>query len=114
MLTLGIEIITDRSVCAFDGESASLECIYTSEVRAHATDTLVLVTSREPQDALYRELVAEESLEQRQGAPATIQRIGDCLQPALIAHAVYSGHKAARELDGDSPCAEPKRDRVVV
>lgn len=114
MLTLGIEIITDRSVCAFDGESASLECIYTSEVRAHATDTLLLVTSREPEDALYRELVAEESLEQRQGAPATIQRIGDCLQPALIAHAVYSGHKAARELDGDSPCAEPKRDRVVV
>jgi dimethylamine/trimethylamine dehydrogenase len=33
--------------------------------------------------------------------------IGDCLAPGLIAHAIYSGHRYARELDappaGDVP-----------
>ena len=70
----------------------------------------MLVTSREPCDELYRELAGEEDAE-----PALkIQRIGDCLQPALIAHAVFSGHKAARELDEATEPAPAGRDRSVV
>jgi hypothetical protein len=41
-----------------------------------------------------------------------VQRIGDCLQPALIAAAVYSGHRAARELGLIEP-ARP-RERVLI
>lgn len=109
MLELGIDIVVNTSAAAFDGSSVSLECIYTGAAREHGATALVLVTSREPDDALYRELVPEGGAER-----CRIQRIGDCLQPALIAHAVYSGHKAARELDEGADLALPQRDRVVI
>jgi hypothetical protein len=43
-----------------------------------------------------------------------MQRIGDCCQPALIAHAVFSGHQAARELDALPEGLAAKRDRSVI
>jgi dimethylamine/trimethylamine dehydrogenase len=67
------------------------------------------VTSREPVDALYRELAGPEG----ESADLKIQRIGDCRQPALIAHAVYAGHKAARELDQLPEQVPVQRDRTV-
>ena len=70
--------------------------------------TLILVTSREPQDELYRELVGADD-----EPPQRVQRIGDCRQPALIAHAVYAGHEAARGLD-ELAQAAGGRDRSVV
>ena len=39
----------------------------------------------------------------------TIQRIGDCLAPGTIATAVYSGHRAAREMDAAVPGDVPFR-----
>ncbi len=33
--------------------------------------------------------------------------IGDCLAPATIAHAVYAGHRFARELDAAEPDGLP-------
>ena len=68
----------------------------------------MLVTSREPDESLYRALVGEDPADEAMH----VQAIGDCAQPALIAHAVYSGHKVARELDGATR-ATP-RDRLVV
>ena len=110
LLELGVEIVVGHAVDGFDGQSASLVCIYTGRQRRQAAGTLVLVTSREPQDALYRELIEPAGSE-----PALrIQRIGDCRQPALIAHAVYAGHEAAREL-GRPPEQPPlRRDRAVI
>jgi hypothetical protein len=45
---------------------------------------VVLVTSREPYDGVFRELAGEG---EEAGPPLRIRRIGDCRQPALIAHA---------------------------
>tara|TARA_B100000795_G_scaffold4404_1_gene3097 strand:+ start:30 stop:215 length:186 start_codon:yes stop_codon:yes gene_type:complete len=44
----------------------------------------------------------------------TLQRIGDCAAPGLIAHAVYAGHQAAREL-GEAPSQpdDNRRERKV-
>jgi dimethylamine/trimethylamine dehydrogenase len=109
LLELGVEIIVDTCLAAFEGTYVFLECIYTATVRKHTANALVLVTSREPDDTLYRELVPDG--EEHAG---NIQRIGDCLQPALIAHAVYCGHKAARELDEGPEHQPPQRDRVVI
>lgn len=109
MLECGIEILVDSCVAAYEGTTVALQCIYTGRTRERTADALVLVTSREPLDALYRELVPEA-----EDGPRNIQRIGDCLQPALIAHAVYSGHKAARELGGPSEAVPPHRDRTVI
>ncbi|MGO8858896.1 MAG: FAD-dependent oxidoreductase [Steroidobacteraceae bacterium] len=110
MLELGIEIIVNTTVDGFDGEFVSLACVYSDRKHLRAASTLVLVTSREPSDALYRELVSPES----ESIDLKIQRIGDCRQPALIVHAVYAGHKAARELGEMPEHLAAKRDRTVI
>jgi hypothetical protein len=69
-----------------------------------------VTTSREPDDRLFRELAGEG---EETGPPPRIRRIGDCRQPALIAHAVFSGRQAARELD-DPESSAPGRDRSVI
>lgn len=109
MLELGIDIVVDTCLAAFGGTTVTLECIHTGTAREHTANALVLVTSREPDDALYRELAPDIG-----GETCNIHRIGDCAQPALIAHAVYSGHKAARELDEGPDVPKPRRDRVVI
>ncbi|MBV8308259.1 MAG: NADH:flavin oxidoreductase, partial [Gammaproteobacteria bacterium] len=93
-----------------DGAAVTLGCVYSGRHWPHPAGTLVLVTSREPDEELFRELAGEEPAD----AAANIQRIGDCRQPALIAHAVYSGHKAARELDRPEEMAAAGRDRSIV
>jgi dimethylamine/trimethylamine dehydrogenase len=110
MLELGIEIIVNTAVDGFDGEFVYLACVYSGRKHLRAASTLVLVTSREPSDALYRELVSLES----ESIDLKIQRIGDCRQPALIVHAVYAGHKAARELGEVPEHLAAKRDRTEI
>jgi len=106
----GVEILVSTAVAAFDGEVVTLACIYSGRSHGRAASTLVLVTSREPDDALYRDLVGDDG----DSAGPRIQRIGDCRQPALIAHAVYSGHKAARELDETREAPAAGRDRSII
>ncbi|HXR20307.1 MAG TPA: FAD-dependent oxidoreductase [Steroidobacteraceae bacterium] len=110
LLALGVQIVVSTTVDGFDGQSVSLACTYSGRRRRHAASTLVLVTSREPNDALYRELVGLEG----PSPDLSIQRIGDCRQPALIAHAVYAGHAAARALGHSSEQLLPQRDRTVI
>jgi dimethylamine/trimethylamine dehydrogenase len=48
-----------------------------------------------------------------EGAPKSVKRIGDAEAPAIIAAAIYAGHKYARELDCEIDHANPaKYDRV--
>ena len=63
-----------------------------------------MVTARRPRDEVYRELNCRMESEV-QNPFLSVQRIGDCEAPAIIAAAVYSGHRYARELD-----TEPDRD----
>lgn len=62
----------------------------------------MLVTQREPLDALYHELRAEPERLQREGIEA-LYRIGDCLAPRTIAENVFDGHRLAREIDTADP-----------
>jgi len=50
--------------------------------------------------------------ELQQRGMLSLQRIGDCCAPGIVAAAVYAGHKAARELGCQQ--VDLKRDRVVV
>jgi dimethylamine/trimethylamine dehydrogenase len=110
LLELGVEIRVSTALEGFDGSAVTLGCVYSARQWQERASTLILVTSREPREGLYRELVGEE----RSGPGLNIQRIGDCRQPALIAHAVYSGHEAARELDEAHEAPSAKRDRSVI
>ena len=67
-----------------------------------SADAVVLVTQREPCDALYRAVTADpDRLEQEE--IERVYRIGDCVAPRLIADCVFDGHRLAREIDTDDP-----------
>jgi dimethylamine/trimethylamine dehydrogenase len=89
--------------------------VYTGRHQVHDAESLVLVTSREPDDTLYRDLLATDTeAADAEQQPSRYLRIGDCLQPAIIAAAVYSGHKVARELGGLLHALPQARDRVEI
>jgi dimethylamine/trimethylamine dehydrogenase len=98
LLELGVEIVTAHGLSAFDGHEAVLACTYTGRERRIEADSVVMVTARRPKDGLYRAL-SERSAAGAEGAPKSLRRIGDCEAPAIIAAAVYAGHRYARELD---------------
>jgi dimethylamine/trimethylamine dehydrogenase len=68
--------------------------------------SLLLVTMRLPNDALFHDLNSDPA-RQADGGITSLQRIGDCLSPSTIAAAVYSGHRSAREMD-----APPSNDEL--
>ncbi|MBP6310343.1 MAG: hypothetical protein KA350_06705, partial [Arenimonas sp.] len=53
-----------------------------------------------PNDGLYQSLVTLESQWLDAGIQS-VQCIGDALAPGLIAHAVYAGHRFAREFEAE-------------
>jgi dimethylamine/trimethylamine dehydrogenase len=105
-INLGVNIIPSRNLKAFDGNRVTLECVYTGREEEIQVDAVVLITARVPNDDLYYELLAKEDAMSAAGIKSAA-RIGDCLAPGIIASAVFSGHKYAREFDepdlGDVP-----------
>ena len=111
LLELGVEIVTAHGIKAYDGGEALLACTFTGREHRLKADSLVLVTARLPNDELFHELSERLASE---GAPKTLKRIGDCEAPAIIAAAVYSGHRYARELDCPESIRPPvPHDRVL-
>jgi dimethylamine/trimethylamine dehydrogenase len=100
LIELGVRIITAHGLDEFDGNSARLSCIYTQRTQAISADAVVLVTARTPMDSLYREITAKIESGISNAHP-TVHKIGDCDAPAIIAAAIYAGHRYARELDED-------------
>ena len=78
-------------------------------------DSVVLVTQRLSNDALYLELAQDLEALGAEGISA-LYRIGDCVAPRIIAEASFDGHRLAREIDADDP-ATPlpyTRERIVL
>jgi dimethylamine/trimethylamine dehydrogenase len=99
ILGLGIVLETGTTVTSVGEGSVTLESIHTGQTREVEAASVVMTTSRLPQDALYYALADR----------IAIQRIGDCLAPGTIATAVYSGHRYAREMDTEVPIGVPFR-----
>jgi len=91
LIGLGVKIVPNTLLAALDGEEATLECVFTGARNSIEVANVVMVTSRESRDDLYRELDGQ----------IEITRIGDCLAPGTIATCVRSGHEFAREFDED-------------
>jgi dimethylamine/trimethylamine dehydrogenase len=105
-----VAVDTLETVAAFDGEWLTLRHIFTAEERNVPCRSLVVVGLRQPRDALYHELAADQSALDRAGI-RSVTRIGDALAPGALAHAVYSGHAYGREFDIAAPF---RRDRPIV
>ena len=89
LLDLEIHLATGLSLSRIDVGSARLECVFTGRPREIEAASVVMVTSRIPNDQLYRTLAGR----------IDVVRIGDCLAPGTVATAVYAGHRLAREMD---------------
>jgi len=98
LLDLGVQIVTAHGLVRYDGREAVLRCVYTSREWSLSADSVVMVTARQPADELYQALRDRIDAGAR-GAPPTLQKIGDCDAPAIIAAAIFAGHRYARELD---------------
>jgi dimethylamine/trimethylamine dehydrogenase len=90
LLEIGVTVVTAEALSEVTAQGLVTSCIYTGRERRHAAGSVVLVTSRKGDDALYREL-------KDRGAKVT--SIGDAWAPAAIAHAVYAGRRFAEEFD---------------
>ena len=114
LLERGINVLTAHAVTGFDGRKVQVECAYSGKTHYDDANAVVAVTQRLPEDQLYHELV--QSVEGKiQNLPFTLSRIGDCNAPAIIAAAVYAGHKYAVELDTVQDIDQPlKHERLDV
>jgi dimethylamine/trimethylamine dehydrogenase len=103
LIALGVRLETGTAVESLAGDKATLACAYTGHSREVEAAGIVMVTSREPRDALYHAL--SERIE--------IERVGDCSAPGIIASATYAGHRYARAMDLASDAAHFRRERAV-
>jgi dimethylamine/trimethylamine dehydrogenase len=94
LIELGVRIEVDSAIESLGAGRAVLACVHTGRTRETEVASVVMVTSREPNDALYHELCDR----------IDIMRVGDCSAPGTIATAVFAGHRYAREMDAaDEP-----------
>ncbi len=98
MAELGVEQVVSHSVTGFADGRLSLEHAWSGKPRTLDCAAVVAITARLPDDALYHAIAAREA-DWADAGIRTVTRIGDALAPGLIAHAVYAGHRYARELD---------------
>ena len=98
LLELGVTLQTGHQLVSYDGQEVRIASGYTDQEQTLGANALVLVTARQPNDALYQALNERLGQDPPAGAPI-LHRIGDCDAPAIIAAAVYAGHRFARELD---------------
>ncbi|MDX8447549.1 NAD(P)-binding protein [Mesorhizobium captivum] len=95
---LGVEIVLNRTVTNIASGGVVTACVYTGARQELAADAVVLVTSRNQDDAVWRDLKAREN-EWADNGIRSVKVIGDAEAPGPIAWATYAGHRFARELD---------------
>jgi len=97
LLSLGVRLRTQHQLVALgDGEVAGRDTGRGEDV-SMACDAVVLLTDRLPDDGLYQALLPMA----HDGRLDSLACIGDADAPGIIAHAVFAGHRAAREF-GDT------------
>src|SRR5690606_13488512 len=101
----GIGLRTLEHVTGFDGAEVTLAQIHTGETRRLAARSLVIVGMRAGGSALYDALG-----ERGRGAGPGLILTGDANAPGAIAHAVWQGHLAGRDLGRSAVEVVPRRD----
>lgn len=91
----GIAYRTLEIVSGFDGNTLQIHQIFSGEARRIEARSLVIVGMREGGSALHRALAASNL---QAAGIRSLSLTGDANAPGAIVHAVYQGHKTAREL----------------
>ena len=103
MIELGIDTVFEQRLTGFGDGAVQLASIYRdSDISSIDCASLLVVGFRRASDRLYQDLASDADGIENAGI-SSLQSIGDCRAPGTIAHAVYSGHEYARNIDaGDS------------
>jgi len=112
LMKSGVSVVTCKNVSAIDDDGVELECIYTGDSSRITAASVVMVTARLPDDALYLTLAGDAGKLADAGI-RHLHSIGDCLAPSLIAAAVYAGHRYARECEEPVPDGIPFRRELI-
>jgi dimethylamine/trimethylamine dehydrogenase len=105
LMELGVRIERLKSLRAVHADRVEFACVHGGPGLELPLGTVVVLTSKLPNDQLYQDLLAREADWSGAGIKS-VSRIGDCEAPSIIAAAVHAGHRWARELDAtDDPVA---------
>ncbi|RLT45508.1 MAG: NADH:flavin oxidoreductase [Chloroflexi bacterium] len=108
---LGVTWRTQHSLATIQPGRVLVTDLISGGVDEIACDGVALVTERQPNDALYSDLLPALA----GGKLASLRVIGDAEAPNIIAQAVYAGHLAAREFDEEPVEGTPFRvERAIV
>ena len=110
---LGVALVTHHNLVRVEPGTVIATHVHTGEERRLSVASVVLVTARDPVDAVCRELIAKPDAMAAAGI-GSVTAIGDCHAPGAIVHAVYAGHRYARELDVEPEARLFRRDRPAV
>ena len=109
LFSAGIALHTLSRVTAFADGAVTLAQQFTNAETRLECRSLVIVGARFANDGLHGELVARPE-ELAAAGICSVTRIGDALAPGAIVHAVYGGHRYARELEADPATLAFRRD----
>jgi dimethylamine/trimethylamine dehydrogenase len=102
LLDLEVDIRVSQEILAVSPGEATIANVYSAKHRSLVEfDTLVMVTSRAPDEELYQALLTCDERFQ------SLRAIGDCHAPSTVAAAVYDGHSAARHLQSQQDIYAP-------
>jgi dimethylamine/trimethylamine dehydrogenase len=116
LIELGVDIRTQSNLVAIGGDHVCLACTYTGRESEVAAGSVVLVTSRLPNEQVYHRFAKRPDIMEAAGIK-TVALIGDCLCPQTIASAVHDGHLYARELGTENLANSDvpyRRERMVM
>lgn len=102
LVELGVEVRSQHLMLAYTPGQARLQHIWSGEETSLGCDSVALVTHRYSQSAIYDHLVEHRAALDEAGI-TRLHVIGDAHTPGMIAQAVFSGHRLAREIDTADP-----------
>ena len=98
LINSGVKIICNNSISKIEDKVALLECTFTGATSRLPCESIIMVTERISDTALYDSLLQSNSEGKTQ---YNIKIIGDAEAPGLIADAVFLGHLAAQNFEAD-------------
>ncbi len=107
IMELGVTIHSSLILASIEEGTAKFNCSYTGREQNYEMDSILLVTSRYPNESIFRGIMEREG-EWKDNGLEMVKSFGDCEAPATIAHAVYAGRRFAEELE-----ANPSEEEIV-
>ncbi len=109
LFAAGVAVRTLSRVANFQNGELTLVNQFTTAEHRLPCRSLLIVGARFANDSLHAALAARQD-DLRRAGTLSVTRVGDAAAPGAIVHAVYSGHRYARELDADPASLTCRRD----